>query len=238
MEFPCEPASSQSAAHSPEAAPASRPLAAGTERHVYTMAPLIRGTLVALYLALVLPLPWLAPADLRTALTLALPVGLILVLAATSEQVVLDGQGIAVGHPPWCRWLWRRGWQLPWSAVRGLTPVATSQGGRVFYIRTAGCATDAMASGGTATGGNATGGLATGDSRPTAGADGRSYLLPQRLEHFEDFLDRFAAASGLATDGIGRISPPWTYRLLALLSGVMLVGELAGLALAGLAAPG
>ena len=207
------------------------------------MAPLIRGTLVALYLALVLPLPWLASADLRTALILALPLGLILVLAATSEQVVLDGQGIAVGHPPWCRWLWRRGWQLPWSAVRGLTPVATSQGGRVFYIRTAGCATDVIASGGTASDGTAsdgtaTGGLATGGSRPASGADGRSYLLPQRLEHFEDFLSRFAAASGLATDDIGRISPPWTYRLLALLSGVMLVGELAGLALAGLAAPG
>ncbi|WP_043368635.1 hypothetical protein [Cyanobium sp. PCC 7001] len=159
------------------------------------MAPLIRGTLLTLYLALVIPLPALAPAGSSRMLLLgALTLGLVLVLALTSEQVEVDREGLRVGHPPWCRpWL-RRGWHLPWHTISGLTPVTTSQGGRVYYVR---------------------------------GQDGSAWLLPQRVARFDDFLGRFASASGLSVEGIGRISPPWTYQLLAVLSGLMLALELA-----------
>ncbi|MFM8604520.1 MAG: hypothetical protein ACKOBY_03120 [Cyanobium sp.] len=180
------------------AAPTSESPAAGIHR--YPMAPLIRFTLLALYLALVLPLPFLAPQPLRLPLALALPLGLLLVVAATSERVELDGEGLRVGHPRWCSWLLPRGWSLPWAGVRGLTPVATSQGGRVWYVR-------------------------------SAGGEGRAYLLPQRVARFDDFLARFAAASGVDTSGVGRISPAWTYQLLAVLSAALLVAETIGLAL-------
>ncbi len=173
------------------------------QRQLYPMAPLIRFTLLGLYLALVLPLPLLAPTGLRPALQLAVPLGFGLVLAATSERVELDGQGLRVGHPPWCRWLLRRGWSLPWSRITGLTPVTTSQGGRVYYIR----------------------------SGPVPGDQGgEAWLLPQRVARFEDFLVRFAAASGLDTSAVRRLSQPWTYQLLALLSALLLGGELAALA--------
>ena len=161
------------------------------EARSYAMAPLIRFTLISLYLALVLPLPVLATAQLQLALLLALPLGLVLVLTATSEQVQLDASGIRVGPAPWCAWLWRRGWELPWSGVTGLTPVATSQGGRVYYVR----------------------------------SHQGAYLLPQRVAQFNDFLSSFQAATGIDTTAIGRISPAWTYQLLALLCGLMLAGE-------------
>jgi hypothetical protein len=160
----------------------------------YPMAPLIRLTLIGLYLALVAPLPLLAAGAVRLALWGALPLGLALVFAATSEQVELSEGGIRVGHPAWCGWLLRRGWSLSWSAICALTPVTTSQGGRVFYVRA---------------------------------TDGSAYLLPQRVAGFDAFLDRFSQATGLDTTAIGRISPPWTYQLLAALSGAMLVGEVA-----------
>jgi hypothetical protein len=166
-------------------------LAVSSER--YPMAALIRFTLIALYLAMVAPLPLLAPAELKLLLWLALPLGLGLVVAATSEAVELDADGIRVGHPSWCAWLLRRGWSLPWKAISGLTPVATSQGGRVFYVR---------------------------------GEDGSAYLLPQRVAAFEQFLGRFSQETGINTSSIGRISPPWTYQLLAGLSAAMLLGEL------------
>ncbi|MCP9808212.1 hypothetical protein KBY58_02040 [Cyanobium sp. HWJ4-Hawea] len=164
----------------------------------YSMAAVIRFTLLGLYLALVAPLPLLAPAPWRLALVGALVLGLALVVAATSEEVAIDAEGIAVGYPSWCNWLIRRSWSQSWSAITGLTAVATSQGGRVFYLR---C------------------------------LDGSAYLLPQRIARFDEFLELFSQASGLDSSGIGRISPPWTYQLLALLSGSMLVGE-ATLALA------
>ncbi len=180
----------------------AEPLAPGS---VHPMAPLIRLTLLLLYFALALPLPLLAEPGLRLPLALAFLLGLLLVSAATSEQVVLDGKGIRVGHPAWCAWLLRRGWSLDWSAVTGLTPVGTSQGGRVFYVRSAG---------------------------------GGAHLLPQRVARFEDFLARFGRESGLEMAEVGRLTPPWTYQLLALLSGLLLAGELLMLALRPVATAG
>ena len=159
---------------------------------IFPMAPLIRFTLISLYLALVLPLPVLAPPELQEWLWAALPLGLVLILALVSEQVELSNDGIRVGHPVWCAWLLRRGWQLNWDQITGLTPVATSQGGRVFYVRT---------------------------------KDGSAYLLPQRVQAFEEFLSSFSQASGLDTSTIGRISPPWTYQLLAALCCAFLGSE-------------
>jgi hypothetical protein len=98
------------------------------------VAPLIRITLLGLYLALVFPLPLLAPSGLRAWLVAALPLGFLAVTAVLSERVTLDQRGITVGHPGWCAWLLRRGWQLPWDQVRGLVAVGTSQGGRVHYL--------------------------------------------------------------------------------------------------------
>jgi len=172
--------------------------------HRYPMAPLIRFTLLGLYLALVVPLPLLAPAALRLPLLLASITGLVLVVAITSERVELDGQGLRVGHPSWCSWLLRRGWQLPWSHITALTPITTSQGGRVYYVRSAAA---------------------------EGGRSGAAWLLPQRVARFDDFLERFSRSTGLSTEGIGRISPPWTYQLLALLSALLLVGEILALLL-------
>ncbi|QCH15624.1 hypothetical protein CB0101_12445 [Synechococcus sp. CB0101] len=160
---------------------------------IFPMAPLIRFTLISLYLALVLPLPVLAPPELQGWLWAALPLGLVLILALVSEQVELSDIGIRVGHPAWCRWWLRRGWHLQWEAITGLTPVNTSQGGKVFYVRT---------------------------------QEGSAYLLPQRVQAFDGFLSRFSQYTGLNTSSIGRISPPWTYQLLASICGVMLGSEI------------
>ncbi len=160
---------------------------------IHPVAPLIRLTLLTLYLALVMPLPLLAPVDQRTWLLLALPLGGLLVLALLSERVSLDAQGICVGHPRWCAWLLRRGWRLEWKEVTGLMAVRTSQGGTVVYLRA---------------------------------ADGRHLLLPQRVERLPEFLGLVQRSSGLDLSGIGRLTPPWTYWTLAILSGLILLGEL------------
>jgi hypothetical protein len=162
------------------------------------MAPLIRFTLLTLYLALVAPLPLLAPGPLRWPLGVAVAAGLLLVTAATSERVQLTADAIQVGHPAWCAWLLRRGWTLPWDRVTGLTPVATSQGGRVYYVRSA---------------------------NPGCSGLPQAHLLPQRVARFDDFLARFQDSSGVPTDEVVRISPLWTYRLLAILAAGMLAAE-------------
>ena len=59
--------------------------------------------------------------------------------------------------------------------------------------------------------------------------EGSAYLLPQRVQAFDDFLSRFSQYTGLNTSSIGRISPPWTYLLLANLCALMLAGEISWL---------
>jgi hypothetical protein len=160
--------------------------------HVYPMAPLIRSTLVLLYLALVLPLPAFAAGAMRLWLLVMVVLGLVLVLALVSERVELSAEGVRVGPAPWCASVIKRGWQLSWGDVKALVPVGTSQGGRVYYIR----------------GGS------------------QAHLLPQRVERFDDFLVRFSSASGVDTSSVQRLTPPWTYQLLAISSGLMLAIEL------------
>ena len=46
------------------------------------------------------------------------------------------------------------------------------------------------------------------------------------MERFDDFLVRFSSASGLETSSVQRLTPPWTYQLLAISSGLMLAIEL------------
>ena len=53
-----------------------------------------------------------------------------------------------------------------------------------------------------------------------------NFLLPQRLENFEEFLLLISKNTGLNVEDLSYISPLWTYRLLTLLSLLMIVGEL------------
>ena len=53
-----------------------------------------------------------------------------------------------------------------------------------------------------------------------------NFLIPQRIENFEKFLLIISKNTGLAINEISYISPVWTYKLLTLLSVVMIIGEL------------
>ena len=55
---------------------------------------------------------------------------------------------------------------------------------------------------------------------------GDNYLVPQRVENFEKFLLIVSRNAGISINEISYISPLWTYKLLTLLSVLMIVGEL------------
>ena len=55
---------------------------------------------------------------------------------------------------------------------------------------------------------------------------GDNFLLPQRLENFEKFLFIVSENTGIDISDISYLSPLWTYKLLTLLSVLMVVGEL------------
>ena len=55
---------------------------------------------------------------------------------------------------------------------------------------------------------------------------GENILVPQRVENFEKFLLTVSSNTGIDINEISYISPLWTYKLLTLLSIMMIAGEI------------
>ena len=55
---------------------------------------------------------------------------------------------------------------------------------------------------------------------------GKSLLLPQRIENFDNFLERIEKKTNIRTENLNYLSPLWTYKLLTFLSFLMIVGEI------------
>ena len=109
-----------------------------SEVSVFKLSPLIRLTLLLFYLSLTLPLPFLADMTVAVVpsplLWTGIGVGGILLYAALTERVLLDGRGIQVRYANWVPHVFRQGWSLMWSEVTALKPRSTGQGGLVYYF--------------------------------------------------------------------------------------------------------
>ena len=57
---------------------------------------------------------------------------------------------------------------------------------------------------------------------------GDNFLVPQRVENLEKILLIVTRETGIATNKISYISPLWTYKLLTIISVLMIIGELFG----------
>ncbi|WP_052049971.1 hypothetical protein [Leptolyngbya sp. KIOST-1] len=161
------------------------PSAAIQERQVFGISPLIRLTLLLLYLALMGPLPFLAQATRAAVSPLWLTVGIGLgglgLYGALSQRVEVDDQRIQVTYPTWIRWLFRGGWQLPWRQVQALKPRSTGQGGIVYYF---------------------------------VGEGGEAYLLPMRVAGFARLVTLVETYSGIDTQDVRPLAQPWMYFIL------------------------
>ena len=149
----------------------------------FRLSPLIQITLISLYLALTIPLPFLAeftqapiPSGL---LWLGLAIGLIILIAVLSEKVVLDDTNISVCYPQWIPKQFLRGWSLNWKDIQNLKLRTTGQGGLVYYFI-------------------------------TEKAD-RAYLLPMRVAGFARLVNMIQTKTGIDTTDIRPLAQPWMY---------------------------
>lgn len=164
--------------------PASQPPALITPI-TFQLSPLVRITLLLLYLALTLPLPFLAHTTAAPVppwlLTMGLVVGFVALSATLSERVVLDAADIRVTYPRWVPRFWRKGWTLPWGEIRALKPRTTGQGGLVYYFLT---------------------------------ASGEARLLPMRVAGFGRLVQAVQAKTGIDTQDVRPLAQPWMYGIL------------------------
>jgi hypothetical protein len=152
---------------------------------IFRISPLIRLTLLSLYIALTTPLPFLAAATDAPVpsrwLWVGIAIGFLILLAALSERVIVDAEGIQVTYPVWVPKFFRRGWQLAWTDVKALKPRSTGQGGLVYYFLS---------------------------------QSGEGHLLPMRIVGFARFVDRVQAETGIDTTDVKPLSQPWMYLIL------------------------
>jgi hypothetical protein len=156
-----------------------------TSTSVFRLSPLIRITLLSLYLSLTVPLPFLAQAtDAPTPpelLWLGIMIGFVGLYAVLTERVIVDDQGIQVTYPAWVPRFFRKGWSLPWLDVQQLKPRTTGQGGIVYYFLS---------------------------------QDGKAYLLPMRVAGFARLVNIVQTKTGIDTTDVRPLAQPWMYLIL------------------------
>ena len=149
----------------------------------FRLSPLIQITLISLYLALTIPLPFLAKFTHSPVSPMilcgGLGIGLVILIAFLSEKVVLDDAKIEVCYPRWIPSQFRRGWRLNWTEIQDLKLRTTGQGGLVYYFVT--------------------------QTRD------RAYLLPMRVAGFSRLVEMVQAKTGIDTTDIRPLAQPWMY---------------------------
>lgn len=154
--------------------------------NIFKISPIIRITLLCLYIALTVPLPFLseftnAPVS-SSVLWIGITLGAIAVYAALSERVILDDAKIQVAYPKWVPRFFRKGWSLSWQEIDQLKMRTTGQGGLVYYF-----------------------------TSPTAE---KAYLLPMRVAGFNKMVTIVAEKTGLNTVDVRPLAQPWMYLIL------------------------
>ncbi len=156
---------------------------------VFRLSPLIRITLLTLYLALTVPLPFLSEVT-NTSIPpglfwLGISMGFITLYAILTERVIIDNQGIQVTYPFWVPRFWLKGWFLSWSDIKELKPRTTGQGGLVYYFLS---------------------------------HEGKAYLLPMRVSGFTRFVNLVQTKTGIDTQDVRPLAQPWMYMILLVLT--------------------
>jgi hypothetical protein len=152
----------------------------------FHISPLIRITLMAFYLALTIPLPFLAKASSAPVppvfLWAGIGVGAIALYGALSERVIVDEEKIQVAYPSWVPKFFRKGWLLPWVEVKDLKIRTTGQGGLVYYF--------------------------------ISKSSEKAYLLPMRVVGFARLVKLVEANTGIDTSDVRPLAQPWMYLIL------------------------
>jgi hypothetical protein len=158
---------------------------ADTSTSIFRLSPLIRITLLTLYVALTAPLPFLSQvtaAPIPPALLwIGISIGLIGLYAVLTERVIVSDQEIQVTYPAWVPRFFRKGWILPWSDIKELKPRSTGQGGLVYYFLS---------------------------------QDGKAYLLPMRVAGFARLVQIVEAKTGINTTDVRPLAQSWMYIIL------------------------
>ena len=97
---------------------------------------IVKSSLITLYLALTIPIPFIAIDKLKIPSISTFVIGLYLIINITSDYVETCNNKISYKTSFISRALGRKNWEINWKDINLINSLKTSQGSKVFYFNT------------------------------------------------------------------------------------------------------
>ena len=96
----------------------------------------VKSSLISLYLALTIPIPFISIAKLKFLSIFAFVLGLYLIINITSDYVETCNNRISYKTSFISKKLGRKNWEITWKEIKSIKTLPTSQGSKVYYFNT------------------------------------------------------------------------------------------------------
>ena len=96
----------------------------------------VKSSLISLYLALTIPLPFISIEKLKIPSIIIFAFGLYLIINITSDYVETCSNKISYKSSFISRLLGKKNWEICWKDIKLIKSVPTSQGSNVYYFNT------------------------------------------------------------------------------------------------------
>ena len=96
----------------------------------------VKSSLVSLYLALTIPIPFVSIDKLKIPSIIAFVLGLYLIISITSDYVETCNNKITYKTSFISKVFGKRNWEITWKDIKLIKSLNTSQGSKVYYFNT------------------------------------------------------------------------------------------------------
>ena len=97
---------------------------------------LVKSSLISLYLALTIPMPFIAIEKLKIPSIFTFVLGLYLIINITSDYVETSNNKISYKTSFISKVLGKKNWEISWKDIKFIKSQPTSQGSKVYYFNT------------------------------------------------------------------------------------------------------
>ena len=96
----------------------------------------VKSSLISLYLALTIPLPFISIEKLKIPSIIIFALGLYLIINITSDYVETSNNKISYKTSFISKFLGKKNWEISWKDIKLIKSLPTSQGSKVYYFNT------------------------------------------------------------------------------------------------------
>ena len=96
----------------------------------------VKSSLISLYLALTIPIPFISLDIFKIPSTILFVLGLYLIINITSDYVETSNKKISYKTTFIAEFLGKKTWEISWKDIKLIKSLPTSQGSKVYYFNT------------------------------------------------------------------------------------------------------